>query len=652
MSAFRFLRWCVVPFLTTGTPAAERSHPFLLTTREELQAARQRARRFDWARKSLDQLVNQANAALSEPVNVPDRGGQWSHWYVCKKDGTGLKTLSPTEHRCPTCGTVYKGEPYDSVPIMHQHHRNSQAVRTLGLAYGVTGDRRYADRAVELLMGYAAKYPGYALHDRHGVVQVPGAVRAFFDGARVGAQTLDEAVWLIPVVQGFDLVWDVMNPGQRSRLAERVLRPSAETIRGHFLGIHNIQCWKNSAVGLVGLVLGDEPLIAQAIDDPQRGFRRQIEAGITRDGLWYEGSLGYHAYTMNALWPLAVAASNAGIDLFTERYRLLYEAPIRLALPDGSAPGFNDSAGGSVWGLVELYDLAYARWKLPIFGRLIRGADRVRWSSLLWGSEPLPEGEVLPTRSDNLPAAGYAVLRTSPTRGRVDAVAVRYGMHGGGHGHPDKLNLVIYGAGERLAIDPGSIAYGAPLHGEWYRTTIAHNTVCVDQTNQKPVDGTLEDWRVGELATTLVAVATDTTPGVTMRRSLTFRASPTDGTSVLSDRFEVGSQQEHTYDWAFHCRGRLKTSLPLSSVGDRLGDKNGYQHIAGVRRGQSDDEFSVQWTQGKARLVLRMKGEPGTVIYVGEGPGRSPTERVPMLIVRRRAKTTLFDAMMTIGRER
>jgi len=640
-----------VVWVTPCASAASREHPFLLATRADLRAARQRAQRNDWARKSMDRILSQAKAALSRPVEIPDRGGQWTHWYACKKDGSGLQTVSPTEHRCPTCNAVYRGEPYDSVVITHKHGQNSHDILVLGFAYGLTGDRSYAERAVQILMGYVAKYPGYTLHDRHGVVRVPSMVRSLFDGARVGAQTLDEAVWLIPVVQGYDFVWDRLTESQRAEIAEKVLRPSAETIRQHFLGIHNIQCWKNSAVGLVGLVLGDEKLIAEAIDDPQRGFRRQIDGGVTKDGLWYEGSLGYHAYTMSAMWPLAVAAGNAGIDLFSDHYRLLYEAPIRLALPDGSSPGFNDSAGGPVQGLVNMYDLAYARWKKPIFGRLIRGQDRVRWESLLWGAETLPDGSVLPTTSDNLPAAGYAMLRVSPAAGSIDAVAVRYGMQGGGHGHPDKLNIVIHGAGELLALDPGSISYGAPLHREWYRTTIAHNTLCVDQTSQKPVDGTLEEWHVGELATTLVASAKDTTPGVTLRRSLTFRGSCPEKRSVLSDRFEAVSEQSHTYDWAFHCRGKLETDLNLSPAAESPGTKNGYQHIASVRQCRTDKDFTVEWTQGQSHLTLKMKGASGTTVYAGEGIGRNPTERVPMIIVRRRAKTTAFESTLIMKRQ-
>jgi hypothetical protein len=471
-------------------------------------------------------------------------------------------------------------------------------------------------------------------------------------GARVGAQTLDEAVWLIPVVHAYDMVWDRMSPAQREDVARNVLRPSADVIRGHIMPVHNIQCWKNSAVGLVGLVLGDDALIRDAIDNPVRGFRAQIDKGITEDGLWYEGSLGYHAYTMSALWPLAVAASNAGINLFSQRYRSLYEAPIRLALPDGSAPGFNDSPGGTVQGLARLYELAYARWNVPMFGRLLRGVDRGGLEALLWGKDTLPSGPFLPTKSDILRSAGYAMMRTMPSRNRVDAVAVRYGMHGGGHGHPDMLNIVVFGAGDLLALDPGSIAYGAPLHREWYRTTIAHNTICVDEANQRDVDGTCEVWDVSGGKTKLVAAASEAAPGVQLRRSLTFSSRRPAVQSVLADRFEATCQTQHTYDWAFHGCGTLETDLKLVNLANGIAAQNGYQHIRSVRRAETDRPIRVSWRTRRARLTITMKGEPATVVFTGESPGRHPADKVAMIIVRRQAKSTTFDATMTIDRLR
>ena len=162
------------------------------------------------------------------------------------------------------------------------------------------------------------------------------------------AQTLDESVWLIPVAWGYALVRDTLAPAERTQIENGLLLPAAETIRSHKMGIHNIQCWKNSAVGLAGYATGNQELIREAIDDPDRGFRAQIARGITDDGLWFEGSLGYHRYTMDALWPLAEAARHAGTDLYTARYRTIYDAPLALAFPNGDPPGFNDNRGSNV----------------------------------------------------------------------------------------------------------------------------------------------------------------------------------------------------------------------------------------------------------------------------------------------------------------
>jgi hypothetical protein len=336
---------------------------------------------------------------------------------------------------------------------------------------------------------------------------------------------------------------------------------------------------------------------------------------------------------MQALWPLAEAARRAGIDLYSERYRRLYDAPLALALPDGDSPGFNDSAGGNVRGLGSLYEIAYARWRRPAYGRLVAATDRESLQALLYGVEEAPAGPMIPADSALLKDAGFAMLRAPGPL----SVAVRFGRHGGGHGHPDKLGIVTYGAGRMFGLDPGSINYGVPLHREWYRSTIAHNTVSVDQQAQATVDGALEKWSAEGGVTTLAAVADKVYPDVTLRRSLTVRAGE------VADRFECASQSGHTYDWAFHAPGRLTTSLDLEPRAAPLGAENGYQHIEKVLSGRAEGDWWARWEAEDARLTLRVKAAPGTEVFTGVAPGRNPADRVPLIIVRRRAAKTVFE---------
>ncbi len=604
---------------------------YLLIDQAEIDAARRKAGNCAWAREALNDLVANADRALERGVDIPARGGQWPHWYSCSKDGARLVTDSPTRHRCPICNTVYSGDPYDAVVLYGVHSRNAQAMRDLGLAFRFTGRREFAARAAKILLGYADRYRSYPRHNTRGEDRV--------GGGKMSAQTLDESVWLIPVTWAYALVREILTADECAHVENDLLLPAAEVIREHRMGIHNIQCWKNSAVGVAGLVTGRKDLIEEAINDPERGFRAQIAKGVTDDGLWWEGSVGYHQYTVQALWPLAEAARRKGIDLFSERYSRLYDAPLALAFPNGDSPGFNDNAGGNVLRGAGLYELAFARWKKPEFGRLVARSKRSGIEALLYGVDEVPSGAMIPETSVLMKAAGFAMLRAGST-----AAAVRFGTHGGGHGHPDKLNLVTFGGGRNLGLDPGSINYGVPLHAQWYRSTIAHNTVSVDEQRQANADGALIDWSVKNGLTTLIAAADKVYPGVSLKRTVRLSASR------IEDRFECASGKDHSYDWAFHVPGRVTSSLKLEPQAGPLGKDNGYQHITGVARARTDGAWWVRWDSEGASLTLRFEAGPATEVFTGFGPGRDPSNKVPVVIVRRRAANTVFAAVHEVSR--
>ena len=283
--------------------------------------------------------------------------------------------------------------------------------------------------------------------------------------------------------------------------------------------------------------------------------------------------------------------------------------------------------------LASLYELAYARWKKAEYGRVAAASGRGSVHSLLYGVEAVPAGPMVPEASSLMRDAGFAVLRGGGT-----AAAVRFGRHGGGHGHPDKLNLVTFGGGVELGLDPGSINYGVPLQHEWYRSTIAHDTVTVDGKTQAAADGVLEDWQVHDGATTLVARADTVYPGVRLRRTVTV-----DRSGAIADRFECDSETEHVYDWAFHVPGELTTSLTLTPRAKPLSETNGYQHISGVASAETNEAFDVRWRVGAKTLTLHFAAAPGTEVIRGAGPGRDPAVKVPLIIVRRKARGTVFD---------
>jgi hypothetical protein len=286
-------------------------HPRLLLNASEVEALKAKiAGPFaeQWTRWRAD-----ADRLLKIPIELPPRGGNWSHNYVCPEHGARLKRgrkIGPWqwEHICPVGNHILHGDPakgvtdFDGNAIAEAHANFAEALVTLGVAFRLTGEPRYADRAREILLAYADKYRAYPLHDNKGV---PGGK----GGGHVASQSLTEASWLIPITQGADLIWSTLSDADRSAITDKILRPALdEVILPREYGIHNIQCRHNSAIGLVGLLLGDQQLITKAIDDPRTGFRQQIARGVQDDGMWLEGSSGYHFFTIVGLEPLAEAA--------------------------------------------------------------------------------------------------------------------------------------------------------------------------------------------------------------------------------------------------------------------------------------------------------------------------------------------------------
>jgi hypothetical protein len=78
---------------------------------------------------------------------------------------------------------------------------------------------------------------------------------------------------------------------------------------------------------------------------------------------------------------------------------------------------------------------------------------------------------------------------------------------------------------------------------------------------------------------------------------------------------------------------------------EKLGDGHGYQHIEGVVGGRTEGDWSAAWERDGAKLTLRIKGAAGTEIFTGVAPGRDPAERVPVLVVRRRGLSAVFDVI-------
>jgi len=578
--------------------------PRLATTPAELTALRAAP---DFVTRS-NSAVQRGEALLKQGVQVPEGPGDWVFYYANPANGQRLQPKSLTEHVDPSTGKVFTDERTIAAYRSVLHDQVNDTALALGWAYTFSGDDRFAADVKRLLLKLAADYDTYpARRDRWGRTGLFAPL-----GARRYAQSLDEAFGVIRLAKAYDLTRTapVWSDEERQRVEERFFRLTSQTLLRFNQDINNHQTWYNAGLLCIASVLGDRELFDRVLH-MRGGFYDQMERSIGADGLWYEGAMAYHNYALMALMEMADAARRVGVPLQEHpKFRAMFDSPRQYAYPNGQLPAINDS---------DRVDL-----------NLLRGA--FIWAANVYGEAGYTNVAVQ-TQSVNLPATGLAILRRGAGADAVCAM-VDYGPHGGGHGHFDKLNLLLYANGREWILDPGRLSYSVDEYKTWVKTTAAHNTVTIGGRNQAPTTGRLL-WFVTNDVFAACATETDSAyPGVTLRRYLLL----TD--KLLADVFEVESQGGPVQvDWFAHATSdRLE---PATGQPGTVGDRDGYQHFIEVLR---ITEPPARWTfhAGKSQLAVWIAPEPGETIFTARGIGHSLRDKVPCLIRRREAKSTRY----------
>jgi hypothetical protein len=526
-------------------------------------------------RSLADSLASDLEPVLARELFIPDekarmtrRGGR------CESDGTLLEfdPFSPRAHRCPKCGAVFEDDAHYRWWIMwYQLWLAERSVHGAAL-YALRGDVRHRDFARAVLSGYADRYPRYPNKDN-----VLGPTRPFFS-------TYLESIWLLQLVVALDLLesgsFDDARLGDHVR--DRIIEPSAALIRSYDEGLSNRQVWNNAALLAASQALGRR-IDATALDGPS-GLVAHLTQGLLADGTWYEGE-NYHLFAHRGLWYGVTIVEAAGVTLeprLVRRFDEAFATPFVTALPDFTFPSRRDSQYAvslRQWRFAELAELGLVRQ--PEDHRL-RGAlatlydgtepradvgrarstaeaernlpatalDRsdLGWRSLLFALPSLPTLESAPPGSALLADQGLAILRRDA--GRLYA-ALDYGHSGAGHGHPDRLNVMLVHGHDRWLDDVGTGSYVDPsLH--WYRSTLAHNAPLVDGRSQQRVHGSLVAYEDRGSAGWVRAVAEGVAPGVRLARTIVAMAD------YVVDELTWEADHDIQLDLPFHADGELE----------------------------------------------------------------------------------------------
>jgi hypothetical protein len=627
--------------------------PHILVTRQQVHDLKAALERGDRDRCELyaDGIRANARRWMEREVRIPARSGH-VHRFCCT-DGTTLAAPFATQeflsdqYRCPACGKVYTGEPYDGGRRWYEHNWLARAARDLALAGVLEDDERFLRKAAAILLAYADAYPG-----PHTAILEGGMLY----------QSLCESVWIIPLAQAYDLVMaggEVLSPEQQAAVVERLLRPCAQGLRQTPTG-GNWHSWHLSAVGVVALAVHDRELLDWALSR----FRHQMTTELGTDGLWPESVHTYHFYPLRAFTLFAEAAANSGLDLYGWQapdgrgLEVMFRAPLGYAYPDTRLPAINDGWFESYLPL-DAYEVAYHRYGGQEFaaalarvrareqgleGRSGFGGEGDSFVRLLLGSTPVRESAYHRQTSVDYPNLGIAVLRSTAEPQNV--VTFDYGRFLG-HGQLDKMGITLFARDRLLVADYGTPAYGSAIL-PYYTGTMSHNVVVVDGRNQERTrKGETTQWITDGRIQVTAAETDEAYPGVRWRRSVML----VDERVVVVD--DLDAEEEHRFDWRLHAEGEWSVPEHMPAWEPVPGDDNGtgkeYEHLTPevMVSGGKGHFLSCVWTQPDGvRLHLDLFASGALTGVGGACPAESGTRRVRFVIGRHSGTRVRFVAVL------
>jgi hypothetical protein len=609
--------------------------PRLATTVAEL--AIERARPNFAVRRAA--ALKAADALLAAPPALPDGYGSWTFYYACPDDGTTLRPITPDEHACPKCDRHFSDERTVAAYRGRMHRKLETAALALGWAYAYSHDTRYAAAVRRILVHLADQYETYPWRlDRWGR-------RGWFAplGGRRYVQSLDEAVGVIDLAKAYDLTRDaaVWTADDRTHVERDFFRATADSLQTFNQDINNHQTWYNAGLMAIASVLGDAKLVDRVLT-MQGGFYDQLQRSLGDDGLWYEGSMAYQNYALQAMVAIVEAGRRLDLPLHeAPRFKTLLASSLRVAYPDGTYPAINDSDPNSFRSFAWSYEWAWRTYGDRRFAQAAAWGNSKELAELL-GPEAKPESP-FETKSINLADVGWVVLRAGSGPEQA-CVFFDYGQHGEGHGHYDKLNITLFAQEREWLFDVGRIGYSHKEYKTWVKHTVAHNTVVVDERDQAATTGKLLWFHCDEEGAACAAECTTAYSGLTLRRNLRLTSR------LLVDVFDVQAAEPHQLDWLMHAKCDA-----IESVGDgpaepsaALGRGEGYAHLIEAQRWPAQTSSSWNLRAGDRRLRVWCIGDAADEPATAVGIGQRVDEKAPTLLRRRSSSTrarfvTVYD---------
>lgn len=341
-------------------------------------------------------------------------------------------------------------------------------ISTLALVYERTKNEKYAAACAELLADWIAKNPTPVVADSFPPVWPAwsGVV------ARLGS-------WL----DCFSFF--LHSPSFSDRLWLDIIKSMLTQMRY----IRKRPTWDQSWI----LSMGCQSLISLLLPELKESKAR-VEEGLQRlEELYQEWFYPDGASTFTA------------IDYHMAFYRW-FDGVVRLMLTSGVTPptwlkeavekmlrfiAYTVKPNGEV-------PMVSDTWRLNVADLLRDDANALNLPDVLYIATSGKEGTAPVGTSCEFPGVGHYIMRSGWDKD-VQYLLFDVGPFGhGGHGHQDKLNIIVHAYGRTLISDPGvgsyrDMALGQNSFRRYSTTTRSHNTVTVEWKDQLELNGRIEE---------------------------------------------------------------------------------------------------------------------------------------------------------------
>ncbi len=612
-------------------------------------------------KEAIEILKSEVDTFSSDFHDDPSVNSEWGHYYFCDDDGGKLifDINKPHTHKCEVCGKEFENPIYDGVWVYNYRNIAVVTMWKAACVYKYTGEKKYLDILMNLMSFYATNYTKFQLHNKE---------RLTFDRyedmkwgcGRILPQGLNESIIFIRMVQALEIVKEDLPKDFLDLVYTNMFRESFNLLKPQVNEIHNIRCWMNSAIGVIGLFFNDKEMIDFAFEG-EYNIRKQIQKGVTSDFFWYEGSIHYNFFTLEGITSLMLFSEIYGYDFGDaekEKIRQMFISAYNYAFDNQYFPNPNDG-----WPTINLKTYSYIyhvatkifgedsevgnllkniennklpRTKLPL-SKPVYVNNEIAFERLLLNTDiNLDNYTVVKPEVKNFPESNFAILRNE----NLNAF-IKYGMNAKSHSHPDLINVELMHQDDIISRDLSNAGYRARLCNEWHRVSLAHNTVV---RNGENIPSYAPGQTISYDAQNIVCKAPNTYEGVDYTRSVSLT---TDG---FVDKFVVEAKEEAIFDYVFHFEDEIKFLNNHVVEDASLGfNENGYQHVSNVKRVvTSADEIVFDAVLNNKSITIKVDSSGNKEVYLLKTLDNPVNKERTTILVREKGTVIEYNMSMEI----